>query len=165
MATLRGSLSIPSPSNFNFNNLPTSTSSTIAENAPSPALPSITWNPGTGAGQVDLFWTKTYTVTTTDSKDLTALTDNFGATVNFARLKFVALVNHDATHTVTIDATGTNPWTGAYTGTITIRPGSYFLLPVASDATGYVTSGTSKNFTLTCSSPVSVQVLLAGCSV
>lgn len=161
MANLRGSVN----STVSFTNQPTSVASQITEMAPIPALPTIAFALGTGAGQIDLFYPKTFTVTTTDTRDLTALTDSFGNTVNFARLKFILVMNNDLTNSVVIDPTVTNGWTGAYAGPITIRPGSYFLLPVASDAVGYVTSGTSKEFTLTCTGSASVQVILAGCSI
>jgi hypothetical protein len=71
------------------------------------------------------------------------LTDVFGATLTFAEVKLIGVVN-TGTATITIGAASSNAWAGLLnaTGTVTIPAGGMAMF-AASDATGFaVTAGT-----------------------
>lgn len=105
---------------------------------------------GLGAGKADLLYAKTRTLTASSNEDLDlagVLTDDFAATLTFARVKalYVAAAVGNANNVV-VGAAAANPWATLLnaTGTVTLRPGAC-LMAVAgiTDATGYgVTAGT-----------------------
>lgn len=104
---------------------------------------------GTGANQADRIFHDTRTLTASANEDLDlagVLTDAFGATITFARIKAL-IVAADAANTnnVIVGGAATNQfvnWVGAATHTVTVRPGGVLLL-AGGDATGYaVTAGT-----------------------
>jgi hypothetical protein len=105
---------------------------------------------GTGAGQADLVFSdrRSIAASGTEGLDLAGtLTDAFGATLTFVKIKGL-YVRADAANTnnVVVGADGTSPWTTLLnsTGTVTLRPGAFFLAAAGSaDATGYgVTAST-----------------------
>jgi hypothetical protein len=104
---------------------------------------------GTGANQADRIFHDTRTLTASANEDLDlagVLTDAFGATLTFARIKtLVVAADAGNTNNVIVGAAATNAfvnWVGAATHTVTVRPGG-LLLVAASDATAYaVTVGT-----------------------
>lgn len=104
---------------------------------------------GTGANQADRIFHDSRTLAASANEDLDlagVLTDAFGVTLTFARIKTL-IVAADAgnTNNVIVGAAATNAfvnWVGAATHTVTVRPGGVLLL-AGSDATAYaVTAGT-----------------------
>lgn len=104
---------------------------------------------GTAANQADKVWSDNRTLAASASEDLDlagSLTDAFGATLAFARVKglivYAAAAN---TNDVVIGGAGSNGWVGPFgaaTHTLTVRPGGLLTL-FAPGATGYtVTAGT-----------------------
>jgi hypothetical protein len=99
---------------------------------------------GTGLGQADRVFTDIRTLTASSTEDLDlagVLTDAFGATITFARIKTL-LVAADAANTnnVIVGNAATNgfiSWVGGALHTVTVRPGGVLLL-AAADATAYV---------------------------
>lgn len=109
---------------------------------------------GTGAGQADKMWSDTRSLATGASEDLDlagVLTDPFGATITFARVKGLYIKAADANTTnLTVGANVTSAWgtlfgpTGASGGTVTLRPGGLFVAVCgAADATAWAVTATS----------------------
>lgn len=103
---------------------------------------------GVGANQANRIWSDTRTIaaSSTDTLDLAGvLSDAFGATLTFARVKALFVSAHSTNTNNVIVGGGSNPfvtWVGGAAHTVTVRPGGCFLL-IAPDATGYaVTAGT-----------------------
>jgi hypothetical protein len=127
---------------------------------------------GTGSGQADLSYTKSITLAAAASTTLTlsALTDDLGRAVNFARVKLLILDNGAAAtgNNVTIASGATHGWTApaGAAWTLTVHGGGVLLL-WAPLTTGYVvTGGTSDQVTITNTSGVSLtlKLVLAGAS-
>jgi hypothetical protein len=105
---------------------------------------------GTGAGQADRVFSDQRTLSASANEDLDlagVLTDSFGATITFARIKgLLVAASSGNTNNVVVGAAASNPWTGLLTatGTVTLRPGAFFVAVAGTaDATGYaVTAGT-----------------------
>lgn len=105
---------------------------------------------GTGAGKADLVFAdrRVLAASASDSLDLAgSLVDTAGATITFARIKGLYVSADPAnTNSVIIGAAASAPWTtllGA-TGTVTLRPGSSFLVMAGqADATGYAVTATT----------------------
>lgn len=101
---------------------------------------------GTGSGQADKVWHDERTLTASSSEDLDlagSLTDAFGATLTFARIKAVILTANSANTNNVVLGNVTNGivgWFGAATHTISVRPGGLFCI-YAPDATAYVVTG------------------------
>jgi hypothetical protein len=99
---------------------------------------------GTGAGQADLVFsdTRTLAASANESLDLAgSLVGAFGATLTFVKVKGL-FISADAanTNSVVVGAAASNPWATLLnaTGTISLRPGSFFLAAAGQlDATGY----------------------------
>lgn len=115
---------------------------------------SVRLTSGTGAGQADKIWTDTRSLTTGASEDLDlagVLTDPFGATITFARVKGLYVKAADANTTnLTVGANVASSWatlfgpTGASGGTVTLRPGGLFVAVCGvADATGWVVTATT----------------------
>lgn len=106
---------------------------------------------GTGAGKADIRFTDTRTLVASATEDLDlagVLTDSFGATLTFARIKGLVIAASAAnTNNVIVGGAAANAWASLLgaAGTLTLRPGaSVALLTGAADATGYaVTPGTA----------------------
>jgi hypothetical protein len=99
---------------------------------------------GSGAGQgTQLYGNKRVLSGTTDVVNLTSLTDNHGAPIDFATIKGIGAVNNSASHTLVLGA-GTNPWATLFnaTGTLTLPPGAFFAASTP-DATGWTTTVTT----------------------
>lgn len=104
---------------------------------------------GTGAGQANQLFSDTRTLSANASEDIDlagALTNAFGATITFTKIKAVLIVAAAAnSNNVVVGNASSNGWTGPFgaaTHTITIRPGGMFLIG-CSDNTAYgVTAGT-----------------------
>lgn len=104
---------------------------------------------GTGATQADRLFTDNRTLSASASEDLDlagVLTDAFGATLTFARIKGLVIKAATAnTNNVIVGNAASNgfiTWCGGATNTVTVRPGGVFAL-WAPDATAYaVTAGT-----------------------
>ncbi|MGW5352207.1 hypothetical protein ACWERV_17060 [Streptomyces sp. NPDC004031] len=105
---------------------------------------------GTGAGQADRVFSdrRTLAASGTENLDLAGtLVDAFGATITFVKVKGL-YIRADAANTnnVVLGAEGTNPWATLLnsTGTVTLRPGAFFLAAAgAADATGYAVTAST----------------------
>lgn len=101
---------------------------------------------GTGAGKADLRFADTRTLTASSTEDIDlvgVLTDIYGATLSFARIKAIVISAAAANTNNVVIGAGTNPWITALnaTGTITLRPGAAVaLFAGAADATAYATT-------------------------
>lgn len=104
---------------------------------------------GTGAAQADKIFhdQRTLAASATEDLDLAGgLTDAFGATLTFARIKAIIVIAASAnTNNVLVGGAASNQfinWVSDATDKIVVRPGGMFAL-VASDATSYaVTAAT-----------------------
>lgn len=104
---------------------------------------------GTGAGAADRIFAdqRTITASGTDDLDLAgSLTDSFGATITFARIKvlFVAAAAGNTNNVLVGGAASAQfiNWVSDATDKIVVRPGGEFLLK-ATDATAYAVTATS----------------------
>jgi len=111
-------------------------------------IKSIALSSGTGTNQADRIWHDQRTLAASGSENLDlagALTDSFGATITFARIKMVLVVASAAnTNSVTVSREATNgvPLFLAASDGISVRPGGLFCW-AAPDATAVaVTAGT-----------------------
>jgi hypothetical protein len=133
------------------------------------------YSSGTGAGQVDRVFTDTRTLSASATEDLDlagSLTDAFGATITFARIKAIFVQAASAnTNNVQVTRPASNgvPWLMAAGDGIALRPGAgQAWWSGAADATGVaVTGGTGDLITFTNSAgttTVSYTVVVLGCS-
>jgi hypothetical protein len=140
-----------------------------------PASISLTtqYGNGTGAGQVDLIYAKQLTLAATPTTlDLTAVTDLSGASVNFARVREMAIqiVDKTAGHNVTLGNAATNAFSAFWgaTGTDVVFAGSirYFTDPTSTGAgVGAIVDSTHKNLKLDPgANTVVINILVVGCS-
>lgn len=129
----------------------TSASDLVTASAPLNKAYSMLLATGTGASQSDKIFSDTRTVnaSTNDDLDLAGvLTDAFGQTLTFARVKGLIIARSDPANpnNLTIGnaaANGFVSWLGGATHTVTVRPGGGIAL-WAPDATAYaVTAGTA----------------------
>jgi hypothetical protein len=128
---------------------------------------------GTGAGQADLIFTDTRTLTASATEDLDlagSLTDAYGATMTFARIKaLIVKAASGNTNNVNITRPASNgvPLFLAASDGIPVRPAGGFAW-FCSDATGVaVTASTGDLITFTNSAgstSVTYTVILIGCS-
>lgn len=135
---------------------------------------------GVAADQVNLIHARTYTFVsaTAQTIDLTALTDIVGGTVNFARVRLVAIRVKSTTDAarLTVGAAATNAWEGFLSpaGTFTVFPStansdgtvnnSGFFIMGAPNTTGVVVSGSTKSLKMLPSAHAfDVDVIIAGC--
>lgn len=136
---------------------------------------SAAYTAGTGAGQVDKVFTDTRTLTASATEDLDlagSLTDIFGATITFARIKAIhvsAAAGNTNNVQVTRPASNGVPWLMAAGDGIALRPGAWNTWGSgAADATGVVvTAGTGDLITFTNSAGttgVTYTVVILGCS-
>ncbi len=104
---------------------------------------------GTGSNQANRIFHDRRTLAASANEDLDlagSLTDAFGATITFARIKAI-MVKAAATNTNNVlvggDATSTFfTWVGAETDLVVVRPGGLFLLATP-DSTGYAVTATT----------------------
>lgn len=83
--------------------------------------PGTTWSSGVGANMVDILWSdqRTISASANDDLDLAAgLTDAFGNSLTFVRVKFIYIknVSADAATEIQIDQTVTNDWSTLFGG-------------------------------------------------
>jgi hypothetical protein len=131
---------------------------------------------GTAAGQANRIFHDTRTLAASANEDLDlagVLTDAFGASLTFARIKGLIVAASAANaNNVIVGGAASNQfvsWVGAGTHTLTVRPGGVLaLMAGAADATGYaVTAGTGDLLRIANSgagTSVSYDVILVGCS-
>lgn len=106
------------------------------------------WTSGTAIDQANMMWsdTRTLAASTTEDIDLAGvLTNAFGSTITFTRIKAI-MISAAATNVNNVviggDANALVGWVGATNDLINVRPGGTFLI-TAPDATAYaVTAGT-----------------------
>lgn len=102
---------------------------------------------GTDSAQCDVIWHDTRTLTSGSSENLDlagSLTNSFGSTVTFVRVRAMLIENKSASMTLTIGGAASNAWAtwaGATTHTVTIATSGVFLL-IAPDEGYEVTAGT-----------------------
>jgi len=129
---------------------------------------SKSWADGTGVDQVNKRYSREHTIAASGTLNLDlagSLTDEYGATVTFARVKKIKIVlTTTAASTIQVGG-GSNPL-AALTNAITLRPGGRLDLE-APDATGYVvTAGTGDILRIVNDSgaaSVTVKVIILGC--
>lgn len=130
---------------------------------------------GTGAGQADtLYYAQTViTASGTSNINLSAVTNAFGTSVAFARLKAMYFENNKATASTGLAIGGavSNPFTGGFfnagTDTVTLKNAMSMTVGTAQDSTGYAVS-TGVNILLTNSDgshSCTANIGLVGCSV
>lgn len=130
---------------------------------------------GTGAGQADRVFSDRRTLTASSTEDLDlagGVTDAFGNTITFARIKSIKIKAATAnTNTVVIGAAGSNQWTTLLnsTGTVTLNKGGIFMAACGStDSTGWtVTAGTGDLLKIAnggAGTSVTYDITIVGCS-
>jgi hypothetical protein len=131
---------------------------------------------GTAAGKADLTYHATRTIAPSANDDLDlagVLTDAFGATLTFARIKSLTIVAAAANvNNVVVGGGASNPVTSFMSGTtpaVIVRPGTAFHLQTGSaDATGYVvTAATADILRVTnggAGASVTYDIVIVGCS-
>lgn len=140
-----------------------------------PASISLTtqYKNGTGAGSVDLIYAKQLTLAATPTTlDLSSLTDLAGGSVNFARIREMAIqvVDTATTHIVTLGDAASNAFSAFWgaTGTDIVFAGSirYFTDPTSVGAgVGAIVDSTHKNFKMDPgANTVVINILIVGCS-
>jgi len=123
--------------------------STLTDVVDGTSLPSWTIASGTGANQADMIWhdQRTLAASTSEELDLAgSLTDTFGTTLTFARIKglivYAASDNGALIQVGGAAANGFVNWVASATDILQVRAGGTFSL-MAPDATAYaVTAGT-----------------------
>lgn len=103
---------------------------------------------GTGAGNADLLWNDTRTITASSNEDLDlvgSLSDALGTTFSAARIKALVVKAAAAnTNNVIVGAAAATQWAALLgaAGTVTLRPGAMFAAVAGvADATAYVSAG------------------------
>lgn len=131
---------------------------------------------GTAAGQADKIFhdTRTLAASATEDIDLAgALTDAFGTTLTFVRIKglLIAAAAGNTNNVLVGGASATQfvSWCGGATHTVTVRPGAVFALMAGqADATGYVTAAGSTDLLKIANSSsgtgVNYDIVVIGCS-
>jgi hypothetical protein len=130
-------------------------------------LGSTNYANGTIANQLDLIYTGTLSLAAAPQTiDLTSLTSQFGAAINFARVCEFIYFNHGTDgQIVTMGAAASNPWTGAWGSTVILFPGAPGRIP-APLLTGIVTAGGSKAIKFDPgANTISLDLYIAGRSV
>ena len=109
---------------------------------------------GTGANQADQSWhdTRTLAAGANETLDLHggSLSDAFGASVVFARLKAFFIKNQDDDNALIVGGAGSDEFDAPFGATgdkIKVRPGGSLLL-LAPDATAFTVDATHKNLKL-----------------
>jgi len=130
---------------------------------------SLAWASGTGADQADLvFGDQRSLATTNEALDLSGvLTDAFGASLLFARIKLLYVKHTGTTGTLTIGGAAANgwiTWVSDPTDKVVLQPGGVLLL-IAPAATAYaVTAGTADQLKIDASAAITYDIVLIGAS-
>jgi hypothetical protein len=163
------------PTQVNSTGLITPISIGVTLSAPAIALSSVNYTNGTGAGQIDLMYEAAISLaSTTQTFDLTALTDPAGAAVNFARVRELFVLNYTASagFDLIVETGAANGWqfvpAAAAPYTCFANGGCYWLRdPNTTGASkGLYTDGTHKNIKVDSGShTVTFYILILGSSV
>lgn len=121
----------------------------VAVSAPLSVVKNVMLANGTGANQADKVFSDQRTLTASATEDLDlagVLTDAFGATITFARIK-VIMVSASSSNSNNVLVGGAASaqfinWVSDPTDKVVIRPGGVLLL-ACSDATGYAVTATT----------------------
>jgi hypothetical protein len=130
---------------------------------------------GTAAGQADVMFTDTRTITASSSEDLDlvgSLTDALGTTFSPARVKALIVKAAAAnTNNVVVGGASATQWAALLgtTGTVVVRPGAFFAAVAGvADATGYVCAAGSTDLLKVANSSsgtsVTYDIIVIGCS-
>ena len=136
------------------------------------------FDPGTGAGQVDKIWTDTRTLTASSSEDLdligAGLIDAFGVAAVFTRVKGLLISAAPGnTNNVIVGGVASGQATiilPAATGQVVVRPGGGVMFWCGgADATGYLMTATTADLLHIANSgagtSVTYDIAILGCSV
>lgn len=140
---------------------------------------SVVFKNGVGADLINLIAVKKYTFTgtTPQTADLTALVDILGVAVNLARVRMFIWKLYGTTTdgvTLTFGNSGSNPWTsfvGGTAGVITMQapsagnPDGAFVIATAPNITGWVVGGSNKSLLMTPSANCSLDLIACGADV
>lgn len=134
-----------------------------------PQLAALELTSGTGDEQINALYQKviSFSGTTPQTLDLTALTEEFSRTVTFSKVKvlYVRSKASSLNYTITIGNSGSNdfygPWSAA-TVTETVYGSSPMLK--TNIGAGWTVDGSNKNLKMTPSHTQDVEVLIAGLS-
>ncbi|SRR6266581_4434049 len=142
-----------------------------------PVSRAVTFDPGTGAGQVDRIFADTRTLTASSSEDLDlsgAMVDDLGGAFVLARIRGILISAAAANVNNVLIGGVTNGLasflTPAATGIITLRPGAFVALGCGQlDATGYVVTAATADLLHVANSgagtSVTYDVIIIGASV
>lgn len=127
---------------------------------------------GINSDQVNLKYTNTIVLNAANTTlDLTNLTDDYGGTVNFKRVKSIFIKNKATTDAMnlTVSPGASNGFNTAITGSVIVCPSTNasndgaFLI-TAPNATGFAVSNSVKNLTLNpAANAFSVDIEIMGC--
>lgn len=128
---------------------------------------------GSGAGKADRVFadTRTLAASANETLDLSgALTDAYGATTSFARVKFILIAASSSNaNNVVVGANASNDFVGLLNaaGTITLRPGMWFAATAGlADATGMAVTATTGDLIKIANSgagtPVTYDIIIVG---
>lgn len=148
---------------------------TAAQQAPLSLTKNLSLPTGTAANQADRLFSDTRTLAASATEDLDlagVLTDAFGATLTFARIKlmYIAAAAANTNNVIVGGAAATQfaSWVGAATHTVTVRPGGLLLL-AAPDATAYTVGAGASDFlrigNSAAGTSVTYDIVLVGASV
>ena len=150
MASLSGSVTITASPTYSGTN-------SVSTPTVSPQISqTITFTNGTGSNQGNLLYYNQRTVTgAAETIDLTTLTDVYGTTLSWAKVKAIILINTATTagYILTVGAAASNAWVGGSTAnagplvdtTDKVVIGSGGVMYFSSPVDGFSVSGTSKN--------------------
>lgn len=135
----------------------------------------ITLTNGTGANQVDRLFSDTRVINASSNDDLDlagVLTDAFGATITFARIKAIYVkAAAGNTNNVVVGGAASAQLANVFgdvSDKIVVRPGGFLLL-AAPDVTAYAVTATTADILRIANSSsgtsVSYDIVLLGCSV
>lgn len=128
----------------------------------------VQFTPGSGSGQISVYWAsqRTLTASSTETLDLTALTDSLGNTITFATIKAILIDAADAnTNDVVVGAAAATQFVGPLGGTattITNKPGAGFII---GSLTGWTVDSTHKSLKIANSSSgtsVTYDIIIVG---
>lgn len=143
-----------------------------AANIQATTAASFSYATGTSAAAIDLHYEHTYTLASsaTTTLVLSALTDDLGRTVAFARLKrlMVNITSKTGNDTLTVGAAGSSPITTLLGGTTPTYIVRGLDIKVAQDATGFVVTASTADqlkFNNTGAASMTFTVSITGCSV
>ncbi|GIH91938.1 hypothetical protein ACFFMN_33970 [Planobispora siamensis] len=150
----------------------TSSGDLFSGTASTPFSRQISFSDGAGLNQANRIWSDERTLVASANEDLDlagVLTDPFGATVTFARIKALIVAASLANaNNVVVGGGASNPfinWASGTTPAVIVRPGGLLAL-FAPDATGYVVTGGTGDLLRVANSgagtPVTYQIVLIG---